>query len=171
MRSRSAAAAGNVVGVIVLPGTAAGVIPWLLSRWQLPDFGPWWTAAQVVGVVLIAAGLYVLLSTVARFAQALGTLAPVAPTEHLVVRGFNQYVRNPMYLAVIAAIFGQALLFGSFGVAIYGALAWAGFTLFVRWYEEPTLARQFGAQYQTYRRNVAAWIPRAHPWQPAADPD
>ncbi|MBB4932611.1 protein-S-isoprenylcysteine O-methyltransferase Ste14 [Lipingzhangella halophila] len=171
MRSRSAAIGGNIVGVVALPGTVAGLIPWWISRWQLPGAEPLWIPAQVVGAVLIAAGLYVLLSAVARFALALGTLAPVAPTERLVVEGFHRFVRNPMYVGVIAAILGQALLFGSLGVAVYGIVVWVFFSLFVRWYEEPTLVRQFGGEYETYRRNVPAWIPRVRPWEPAAQPD
>ena len=71
--------------------------------------------------------------------EGLGTPAPVAPTEHLVVGGAYRYVRNPMYLAVTAVILGQALLLGQPVLVVYAA----GFLLvtrpFVRRYEEPTL--------------------------------
>ena len=71
-----------------------------------------------------------------------------------------------MYFGLLLAILGQALLFGSLGVLIYAVAAWAAPAAFVRWYEEPTLARQFGAEYEAYRRAVPAWWPRLHPWPP-----
>ena len=96
----------------------------------------------------------------------LGTMAPasIAPTERLVVGGLYRYVRNPMYLAVVAAIIGQALILGQPVLLAYAAAVWVTVASFVRWYEEPTLARQFGEQYQAYRRAVPAWRPRIRPW-------
>ncbi len=126
-------------------------------------------ALPVLGVLLIAAGLPVLLDSFARFAlQGLGTPAPVLPPGHLVVTGFFRRVRNPMYVAIVSMILGQGLLFGSTGVLLYGALAWAGFHLFVRGYEEPTLRRRFGPEYDEFCANVPRWIPRLRPWHGAA---
>ena len=92
--------------------------------------------------------------------EGLGTPAPVAPTEKLVVGGLYRYVRNPMYLAVAATIVGQALVLGRpvlfLYAAVFGAVVWA----FVHWYEEPTLRRQFGDEYDAYRREVPGWWPR-----------
>jgi protein-S-isoprenylcysteine O-methyltransferase Ste14 len=97
----------------------------------------------------------------ARFvSEGLGTPAPVAPTEHLVVGGLYRYVRNVMYIAVTAAILGQALLLGQSVLLAYGALMWAFMAAFVKLYEEPTLADRYGAQYEEYRRAVPAWWPR-----------
>src|SRR6266536_450841 len=59
-----------------------------------------------------------------------------------------------------------ALLFGSSGLLVYTAVAWCIGAAAVRWYEEPILARKFGAEYQAYRRAVPAWLPRLHPWTP-----
>jgi hypothetical protein len=80
--------------------------------------------------------------------------------------GFNRYVRNPMYVGLITVIVGQALLFGQCSVLLYAAVAWVVTASFVCWYEEPTLLRQFGAEYETYRRAVPAWWPRLRPWSP-----
>jgi protein-S-isoprenylcysteine O-methyltransferase Ste14 len=84
--------------------------------------------------------------------------------QHLVVSGFNRYVRNPMYLGLLIVIVGQALLFGQLSLLLYAAAGWAVTASFVRWYEEPTLTRQFGADYAAYRRAVPAWWPRPRPW-------
>jgi hypothetical protein len=70
--------------------------------------------------------------------------APVAPTKRLVVGGLYRHVRNPMYLAVLAVIAGQALALAQASLLLYGALVGLAFGLFVHWYEEPALRRQFG---------------------------
>ena len=117
--------------------------------------------------MLIAAGVAVLLSAFVRFVtEGVGTPAPVAPTQRLVVGGLYRYVRNPMYLAVAATIVGQALVLGQLVLLPYAA----GFVLvvyaFVRLYEEPTLRRQFGDQYEEYRQAVPGWWPHRRPWTP-----
>lgn len=122
--------------------------------------------AQVVGVVLMLAGLVPPISAFVEFVRAGGTPIPVAPTQHLVVSGYNRYVRNPMYAGLVVSIVGQALLFGNLWLLAYAAVAWAVPAAFVRWYEEPTLARTFGAEYERYRRAVPAWLPRLRPWTP-----
>ena len=90
----------------------------------------------------------------------------VASPPRLVVSGCYRYVRNPIYVGFLAILVGQALLFGSLGLLKYAAVAWCIGAAAVRWYEEPTLARKFGAEYQDYRHAVRAWIPRLDPWTP-----
>ena len=70
-----------------------------------------------------------------------------------------------MYVAVLAVIVGQALLLGQ-PVLLRAATIVVMVASFVRFYEEPTLARRFGAQYEAYRRAVPAWLPRLRPWRP-----
>ncbi len=92
-----------------------------------------------------------------------GTPAPPAPTERLVVSGLYRYVRNPMYVAVLAVIVGQALLLSRPVLLAYAAAVAAAFGAFVRWYEQPTLARRYGAQYEAHQRDVPGWWPRLPP--------
>jgi protein-S-isoprenylcysteine O-methyltransferase Ste14 len=89
-----------------------------------------------------------------------GTPAPPVPTERLVVQGLYRYVRNPMYIAVLAIIVGQALLLSRPVLLGYGAAVGAAFIAFVYGYEQPALARRYGAQYAAYRQAVPAWWPR-----------
>jgi len=110
----------------------------------------------------------VLLDAFVRFARADGTPAPPMPTVHLVVVGPYRYVRNPMYLAVLAIILGQALLFGSVAVLVYAGIVLLAVALFVLGYEQPTLEEEYGDEYREYRRNVRGWIPRLRPWTGAA---
>jgi protein-S-isoprenylcysteine O-methyltransferase Ste14 len=158
MRKRSAVI-GTSLFFAMAPGVVAGVVPWALTRWEAAD--RYWLAVRLLGAVLIAVGAVVLIRAFGRFvSEGLGTPAPVAPTERLVIGGLYHYVRNPMYLAVLAAIVGQALLLGEPVLLAYGAVVAAAFVAFVRLYEEPYLAERYGADYESYRREVPAWLPR-----------
>jgi len=164
---RVRAAVGSVVFFVLAPGVVAGVVPWWLTGWRARALPAWWLPLRVAGVVLVVAGAGVLVHAFARFvAEGLGTPAPVAPTRELVVGGLYRYVRNPMYLAVLAAIVGQALVLGQLVLLPYAAVVAAAFVAFVHGYEEPTLAWQFGARYLAYRQAVPGWWPRRHPWPP-----
>jgi protein-S-isoprenylcysteine O-methyltransferase Ste14 len=145
------------------PGVVGGLIPyWISGGWHASG-APF--ALQVAGAALLVAGLAVLAHTVIRFAvEGLGTPFPAAPTENLVVGGLYRYVRNPMYLAVIAIIVGQAAILGRPSLLVYAAIIWVIVAGFVRFYEEPTLFDKYGEQYAAYRRAVRGWWPRATPW-------
>jgi len=163
--TRARAAAGSLVFLALAPGVVAGLVPWLLTDWD--STGPP-LALQLAGGALIAAGAAVLLSAFARFViEGVGTPAPPAPTEHLVVGGLYRHVRNPMYVAVAATIAGQAALLGRPVLLLYALAFVAVVTAFVHGYEEPVLSERFGAEYDAYRRNVPAWWPRLRPWTSA----
>jgi protein-S-isoprenylcysteine O-methyltransferase Ste14 len=158
---RIKAALGSLAFLVLAPGVVAGLMPWLITDWRPLPPGDGAGALRWTGIILIAAGLFVVLDAFARFAwEGLGTPAPVAPTRTLVISGFYRFVRNPMYVAVTALIFGQAILFASWGVAIYGVGIAAAFVTFVRLYEEPTLRRAYGEEYASYSAATPRWIPR-----------
>ena len=162
---RWSALAGSAIFLVIAPGTVAVYVPWAISRWQVrpPFLG--FVPFRWLGVALIAAGLPVLLDSFVRFAvRGLGTPAPVAPPQHLVISGLYRYVRNPMYVAVVAMILGQGLLFGNVRVIEYGLTVWLAMHLFVGFYEEPTLRSKFGAEYEAYCRNARRWLPRWKVW-------
>ena len=165
---RAAAVIGTAIFFVFVPCVLAGVVPWWISRWefQLSFLGV--ELARFVGAVLILAGAAGLVDSFVRFAlQGLGTPAPIAPPQHLVVTGLYRYVRNPMYVALVAVILGQAILFGDWRLMTYGGLMWLAFHAFVLTYEEPVLAQKFGAEYEDFRANVPRWIPRSSPWRTA----
>jgi protein-S-isoprenylcysteine O-methyltransferase Ste14 len=166
------AAVGSAVFFLLAPGVVVGLIPWLLTRWQAREPLPYWTPVRVLGGILLVAGLIALVQAFVRFVvEGFGTPAPVAAPDRLVVGGVYRYVRNPMYVAVLAAIIGQALLLGRLGLLLYAGAAWLIVAAFVHWYEEPTLTRRFGAEYEAYRRAVPAWWPRLRPWEPGERDD
>jgi protein-S-isoprenylcysteine O-methyltransferase Ste14 len=159
---KSHAAFGSAIFFAVAPGIVAGLIPWWLTNWQML---PGWLPLRVFGALLTLTGGVFLLQAFARFvSEGRGTPAPVAPTEKLVVGGIYRYVRNPMYLSVLAAIVGQALLFAQPVLLVYAAIVCVAVVSFVLAYEEPTLLKRYGAEYEAYRRAVPGWLPRLTPW-------
>ena len=165
---KMSAVLGSALFFVVAPFVLAGLIPWQITGWEFRPAFLGLEVTRAIGVLLISIGLPGLVDSFARFAlQGLGTPAPVAPTKNLVVTGLYRHVRNPIYVAVVAIIVGQALLFGAWGLVPFGAVLWLGFHLFVLAYEEPTLQETFGAEYEAYRANVPRWVPRLTPWRGA----
>lgn len=165
-KARVSATLGTAIFLFVAPGTFAVFIPWWMSRWHVHASFPGFTAVRAIGAFLIAAGMIVVLDAFARFAlQGIGTPAPIYPTRRLVVTGSYRYVRNPMYIAVVSVVLGQALFFGDMHVLVYGLSFWLITHLFVLFYEEPTLRRSFPDDYAAFTAHVPRWIPRLTPWQ------
>lgn len=159
---RVRAALGSLVFLVLVPGAVAGLVPWSITGWRAQ---PTALGLRAVGVTLVIAGVAVLVSAFARFVlEGLGTPAPVAPTERLVVGGLYRHVRNPMYLAVASTIAGQALILGRPALFVYAAIFCVVVAAFVHGYEEPTLTARYGEQYEAYRGAVPAWLPRLRPW-------
>ena len=126
--SKAVAVLGSALFFVVAPLMLAGFIPLWVTRWEfrLAFFGV--DLIRILGVILIIVGVPGLVDSFARFAlEGLGTPAPVAPPQKLVVTGLYRYVRNPIYIAVVAVIFGQALLFGDWRLLWHGGLLWLFF--------------------------------------------
>jgi protein-S-isoprenylcysteine O-methyltransferase Ste14 len=167
VRRLTVAAVGSAVFFVVAPGVVAGLVPWLISgwdvRWPMSAFG---VGMIALGASILAVAVLVLVRNFVRFVvEGRGTPSPALQTERLVVGGDYRFVRNPMYLGVIGAILGQAMIFGSFALLLYALAVWATMATFVRWYEEPLLQNRYGDEYERYRQGVRAWVPRLHPWQ------
>lgn len=158
---RALALLGSAIFLVIAPGTLAVYVPWTYTHWRIASPLLGFSPFRILGGLMIAAGLPVLLDSFGRFAiQGLGTPAPVAPPQRLVISGLYKYVRNPMYVAVVSLIFGQALFFGRVSLLEYGLVVWLAFFAFVLLYEEPTLRTKFGKEYTDYCARVPRWIPR-----------
>ena len=169
MRTRSSAAIGSIVFFLVAPLTVAGWIPYAISGWRIgpPLLGT--AGFRPLGAALVVIGVGGLIDSFGRFAlQGRGTPAPIAPTQCLIVSGLYRHARNPMYISLISAIVGQALLCGDLDLSEYAAIVWLLVHTFVLVYEEPALRSQFGRPYETYRAHVPRWLPRLRPWVPQA---
>lgn len=166
--SKAIAVLGSALFFVIAPLVLAGFVPWWVTQWEFRPafFGV--DLTRILGGILIIVGVPGVVDSFARFAlDGLGTPAPIAPPQKLVVTGLYRYVRNPIYIAVVAVIFGQALLFGDLRLLWYGALLWLFFHVWVVMIEEPTLKQTFGTEYESFRTNVPRWIPRLTPWRAA----
>ena len=120
-------------------------------------------AVEYVAIAVVVAGGALALWCILTFTVVgRGTPAPFDPPRRLVIRGPYRYVRNPMYIGAALALCGAALFYRSSPLFGYAGLFLLVTHVFVVWYEEPTLARLFGAEYDAYRARVGRWLPRAH---------
>ena len=145
-----------------MPFTGLVAVPWWLRRLAheatTPDS---WGAWQWAGLWFILNGMGLTGWCVYLFnVVGQGTPLPTDPPKRFVVDGPYRVVRNPMVLGLLSIVIGEAVLFQSRVVAIYGVCLFVGVQLFVRYWEEPDLARRFGEAYWAYQRHVPRWIPR-----------
>jgi protein-S-isoprenylcysteine O-methyltransferase Ste14 len=150
----------TVVFTILVPGMVGGLIPWLLahSAQGSTPVSPVWMAVGLLPLAL-GVGLYLWCAGAFTFIGK-GTPAPIDAPKALVVQGPYRWVRNPMYVAVLLVILGQAIVLRSSLLAGYALLFWLAVHTFVVLVEEPSLRNQFGSSYDTYLRRVPRWIPR-----------
>ena len=136
---------------------------WLMPQWinlRTSTSFPSQTPSRRLGLIPLVLGAVLAFNCFARFLFAgKGTPAPFDAPRRLVISGPYRYVRNPMYVGVVALILGQALLLGNLRVLEYGLLVWLLFHLFVLLYEEPTLRRTYGVEYDRFLASVPRWIP------------
>src|SRR6266568_7794429 len=153
----------SIFFTILQPGTVTILIPY----WLVSSRGVGVSRSQALrysGLPLILIGAAGLLWCIWNFFSAgRGTISPIDPPKHLVVRGLYKYVRNPMYVAVVTILLGEAILFMSWPVLIEAGIFFLLATLFAVLYEEPTLRRKFGDSYERYTQTVGRWIPRCRP--------
>ena len=155
----------HLLAILMLPVVVTIVMPWWLimryasidSRWSDPVAWP----ARGLGTLVLVAGLSLFLWCVVLFARVgRGTLAPWDPTQRLVAVGPYRYVRNPMISGVAAILAGQALLTGSWVIALWLLVFVVVNQTYFLLSEEPGLERRFGDSYREYKARVPRWIPR-----------
>lgn len=136
---------------LVLPGTVAFLVPWMLAPARAP--------LRLYGAPLWGSGLVLLLWCVRDFyVIGRGSLAPWAPPERLVMVGLYRVTRNPMYVAVLTILAGWAVCFESRALWLYAAVVSIAFHLRVVLHEEPFLARTHGDAWAAYRATVPRWL-------------
>ncbi len=147
----------NLAFTLIVPGTVAVYLPLYIARERSIDGN----AAMVAGALLISLGAATYFACQWDFANfGRGTPAPIDAPRKFVSRGLYRYVRNPMYLGVLAVILGWAAAFRTTQLLWYALGVATAFHLMVRVYEEPHLKRVFGGEYEDYCARVNRWIPR-----------
>lgn len=141
-------------------GRCPGLIPYLILRYAgreiITDaFG----TSHFIGASLMVLGGAIAASCILRFAtEGKGTISPLDPTKELVLRGLYKYSRNRMYVGMMILLVGEAVFFPSLALSTYALLIFIGFNLVIILHEEPRLRRDFGAQFEEYRRRVRRWL-------------
>jgi len=147
----------SLISVVLLPGVAAVLIPWLIVGPPAPPV----SGVEWIGLLPVAFGLAIFAWCVVIFAsRGRGTLAPWDAPRRFVAVGPYRRVRNPMYLGVGSVVLGEAILSGSVALAVYVAVLALVWHAFIVVWEEPSLERTFGDEYRTYRASVPRWLPR-----------
>jgi protein-S-isoprenylcysteine O-methyltransferase Ste14 len=152
----------TLIWSVFAPGIAVVLVPYLLLTSRVQLVAVKLSSFRYVGIVPILLGACFYLWCAWDFTfVGKGTPAPFDPPKKIVVTGLYRFVRNPIYVAVILVVVGEAILFESIVLLIYALILFLGFDLWVRYYEEPSLRRRFGESYEGYCRKASRWIPRA----------
>ncbi len=150
----------NLFFTILQPGVVGGLVPYLLLRADekekiLQSF----QFLQYTGLILFVLGFVVMMNCILNFAiHGKGTLSPADPTKKLVIAGLYKYSRNPMYVGVILMLIGEAVFFQSGRLWIYSMLIFVVFHLFIVFFEEPRLKKDFGAEFDQFCNKVRRWV-------------
>jgi protein-S-isoprenylcysteine O-methyltransferase Ste14 len=147
----------NILFTVVVPGTVAVYVPLIIARDRGPASGLLFACALLV----LAVGAIIYAWCVWDFATfGRGTPAPIDAPKQLVSRGLYRYTRNPMYVGVLTVILGWVLMFRAPVLILYALMIGGCFQLFIVFYEEPHLRREFGKGYDEYCAQVGRWLPR-----------
>ena len=148
----------NVLFTLLVPGAGAVYGLWLILSRGEPNARPasWSAVALIIGGLLLYGICQWAFAAVGR-----GTPGPWDAPRRFVAVGPYRWVRNPIYIAAVVVLVGETWLFMSLALLVYAIFAAVGCHLFVVLYEEPTLRRRFGPEYELYQRNVRRWIPGA----------
>ena len=149
----------NLFFTLLQPGIVAGLVPYLIAKdaWQNIWSVPFqWN--HIIAIIIFLAGLGVLLYCVYQFAiDGRGTLSPADPTKNLVIKGLYRYVRNPMYIGVMMMLIAEAIFISSAYLLYYAGIVFIAFNVFIIFFEEPRLKRDFGDEYVAYSEKVGRW--------------
>jgi protein-S-isoprenylcysteine O-methyltransferase Ste14 len=150
----------NLFFTILQPGMVAGLIPFLIVRDDLTHIlaqPP--TVLQYSGALLFLIGTFIMIHCIIKFAiDGRGTLSPADPTKYLVISGLYRYSRNPMYLGVMLILIGETLFTHNVDLLLYSCIIFLLFNLFIKFREEPRLKKDFGREYENYKKRVRRWV-------------
>lgn len=139
-----------LVLILVIVSVVLGVV--------VPLVGPLHWALRLVGVVPLAAGLWLNLGGAGLFARVGTNIRTFDEPGQLVTSGHFRFTRNPMYVGFTLMLVAVALFVGTL-------TAWLGAVVFFLaangWYipfEERRMVASFGDAYEEYRRRVPRWI-------------
>ena len=150
----------NLFFTILQPGIVAGLIPFLILGDKVKNISDQpFAFYHALGVLIFVGGIVIMLICIVSFAiHGKGTLSPADPTKKLVVAGLYKFSRNPMYVGVMMILVGEAIFFPSVSLWIYTFSIFSAFHIFIIFFEEPRLRKDFEEEYDSYCKKVKRWI-------------
>ncbi|QNL48736.1 isoprenylcysteine carboxylmethyltransferase family protein [Olivibacter sp. SDN3] len=150
----------NLLFTILQPGVVAALLPYLILGNRITQaLGEPFNLRHFAALAVFVFGFIIMLVCIGSFAiYGRGTLSPADPTKKLVVQGLYRYSRNPMYVGIMLMLIGEGFFFGSGVLWAYTLIIFILFNIFIRYFEEPRLMRDFGAEYTHYRQRVGMWL-------------
>jgi len=153
----------GLIFTALVPFVVGAWIPAIVDPLRRTQGAPW-----SAGWALVSVGASTYALCLIRFLASGGTPAPffsrslralIGEEPHALVQGWlYRMTRNPMYIGVLSVVFGQAIVFASRPIAVYGAALWLFFHVTVVVLEEPHLRELHGASYDEYCRRVPRWL-------------
>jgi len=130
----------------------------LLFGWKLPVPipCPWWM--QVLGGLIVLAGLTSALSAVSMMRRANTSPDPRKASNALVTDGPYKISRNPIYLGYLMILIGLPLIPGYYWGAILAPVALDAYNRLIIEREEGYLEKRFGQTYLGYKAGVRRWL-------------
>jgi len=150
----------NLFFTILQPGMVAGLIPfWLIGEKLNTTYIQPFTFYQCLGMLIFTVGVVLTLICILHFAvHGRGTLSPAEPTKKMVIAGPYRFSRNPMYMGVMMMLIGESIFFLSLVLSAYSLFIFLAFHLFITYFEEPRLRKDFGDDYAEYLKKVRRWL-------------
>ena len=150
----------NLFFIILQPGLVTVAAPYWIGGAQFQKaFNQPFTSYQNVSLIIFCVGFVILMACIFRFPfEGKGTISPLDETKQLVLGGLYRYSRNPMYTGAMLMLIAESMFIQSKNLAIYSAIVFICFNLFIIFHEEPRLQKDFGDQYSQYRKKVRRWL-------------
>ncbi len=112
---------------------------------------------QLLGLIVLAAGLGLAMWGMFTFTTAGTAIIPHKPATSIVEKGPYRYTRNPMYVGLASAYLGGALITNSvWAILILPLVLYALYHNVIQ-REEAYLASAF-PEYESYRKRVRRWL-------------
>ena len=148
----------SVLGIVLASWVGVGLGVFLAYA-GVGSLGVLTVPAQIVGLILLSAGIIVRSVAIAQLGRFHTPLVAIQAGHRVVNTGLYRHVRHPSYLGVCISYFGFGLGLGSWVSALFPpGLILVGYLYRIR-VEERALLESLGDEYAAYQRRTCRLIP------------